>query len=486
MENIWQTAVEFAARAGADGFALFLLFLLLLLAILQGGRERRFRRVLVNALEKHLPQIENGISSSRETAAKERDRHATAILDALHRRVDGQTAEVADTARAALRQEIEKAFSDGAAARSRGEFEKRQNAALAELAQKISSLGVFLHDQFETLARAQNERFEKLGAESMKQAAQFSREERALAQKTLADAARLLSESMNRLAGEVDAKLAAIESRAAGGLQKAVAANDSALAATRARIAEFLAAQSRLDKTAGEVSSLAAVFVARAKSESAGGARKLEQILAAALPPTAFALDAPVGKVRAAAVLKMPVGGDIAVDAGFDSGLFDAVAAATDDKSRLAARRAFGEAFSARVAKIAQDFVQSGAARAAILFVGEEAAFAELCAYHGAAAAAANDARVWVASPTTMAAVADITRAVVREAQNRAELSRLRDLLRDLGGDLSALDARVSNVAEQIGAAHRASQQASAQSAKLTGRARGLVAPAAAPSDSPA
>ena len=108
MENIWQTAVEFAARAGADGFALFLLFLLLLLAILQGGRERRFRRVLVNALEKHLPQIENGISSSRETAAKERDRHATAILDALHRRVDGQTAEVADTARAALRQEIEK------------------------------------------------------------------------------------------------------------------------------------------------------------------------------------------------------------------------------------------------------------------------------------------------------------------------------------------------------------------------------------------
>ena len=174
MENIWQTAVEFAARAGADGFALFLLFLLLLLAILQGGRERRFRRVLVNALEKHLPQIENGISSSRETAAKERDRHATAILDALHRRVDGQTAEVADTARAALRQEIEKAFSDGAAARSRGEFEKRQNAALAELAQKISSLGVFLHDQFETLARAQNERFEKLGAESMRQAAQFS------------------------------------------------------------------------------------------------------------------------------------------------------------------------------------------------------------------------------------------------------------------------------------------------------------------------
>ena len=182
----------------------------------------------------------------------------------------------------------------------------------------------------------------------------------------------------------------------------------------------------------------------------------------------------------------MPVGGDIAVDAGFDSGLFDAVAAATDDKSRLAARRAFGEAFSARAAKIAHDFVQPGVARAAILFVGEEAAFAELCAYHGAAAAAANDARVWVASPTTMAAVADITRAVVREAQNRAELSRLRDLLRDLGGDLSALDARVSNVAEQIGAAHRASQQASAQSAKLTGRARGLVAPAAAPSASPA
>ena len=65
----------------------------------------------------------------------------------------------------------------------------------------------------------------------------------------------------------------------------------------------------------------------------------------------------------------------------------------------------------------------------AVMFVPAEAVFAEIHAYHGEVVEYANGRRVWIVSPTTLMAVLNTARAVLKDVETRRQIHVIKDAL---------------------------------------------------------
>jgi DNA recombination protein RmuC len=104
------------------------------------------------------------------------------------------------------------------------------------------------------------------------------------------------------------------------------------------------------------------------------------------------------------------------------------------------------------------------------MFVPAEAVFAEIHAYHGEVVDYAMHRRVWIVSPTTLMAVLNTARAVMKDVATREQVHIIKDELGKLGKDFSRFDARMRKLADHIRQAHEDAQQVQISSDKITRR----------------
>jgi len=78
--------------------------------------------------------------------------------------------------------------------------------------------------------------------------------------------------------------------------------------------------------------------------------------------------------------------------------------------------------------------------------------------------------RVWIVSPTTLMAVLNTARAVMKDVATREQVHIIKDELGKLGKDFQRFDARMKKLADHIRLAHQDAEEVRVSSDKITRR----------------
>ena len=301
---------------------------------------------------------------------------------------------------------------------------------------------------------------------------------RALAegQQQLVGALRQGEAAQARLAETVERRLAAVQQQMGDTLTGTATRTARALGALQARLEAIDRAQANIERLSGDVLGLQDIL-SNKQARGAFGEIQLADLVANALPPDAFTLQATLSNGRRAdCLLHLPEPpGRLAVDAKFPLEAWQALRAAETQAARAEASRAFRTAVRAHIAAIAERYIIPGeTADGALMFLPAEAVHAELHANFGEVVREGFAARVWIVSPTTLMATLTTMRAILRDSRLRAQAGAMRRELGLLHADLARLMERVGRLDQHFEQARRDVEQITVSAEKASARAARL------------
>jgi len=300
---------------------------------------------------------------------------------------------------------------------------------------------------------------------------EHARADRDLLQRGLTAASVQLSRGMQALTQSVDGRLDTLSGQVNQRLDEGFRKTNETFASVMARLATIDEAQKKIDGLTTNVVSLQELLGDK-RARGAFGEVQLEALVQNMLPPDAFAFQhvLPNG-TRVDCLLTLPAPtGLVAVDAKFPlenyHRMFDA---ATGELERRAAQQAFRADVKRHVDAIAGKYILPGVTSdGAVMFLPAEAVFAEVHAYHPEVIAYAQQRRVWIVSPTTLMAVLNTARAVLKDVETRKQVHVIQDALGKLAKDFKRFDERMAALARHIEQASRDVQEVQTSSRKIT------------------
>ena len=184
------------------------------------------------------------------------------------------------------------------------------------------------------------------------------------------------------------------------------------------RLATIDEAQKKIDGLTSNVVGLQELLGDK-RSRGAFGEVQLEGLVRNILPPSAYEFQYSLSNNnRADCVLKLPAPtGMVAVDSKFPMENYHRMfEVEVGDSDRVQARRQFRVDVRKHVDDISEKYIIAGeTSDGAVMFVPAEAVFAEIHAYHAEVVDYAMQRRVWIVSPTTLMAVLNTARAVMKD-----------------------------------------------------------------------
>ena len=131
----------------------------------------------------------------------------------------------------------------------------------------------------------------------------------------------------------------------------------------------------------------------------------------------------------------------------------------------------FGNPNELTIKDIAEKYIIPGeTADGAVMFIPAEAVFAEIHARFPDLVETAQQARVWLTSPTTMMAVLTTSRAVLKDAATRKQVHIIQDHLVALSKDFERFQSRMGNLAKHIDQANRDVEEVHTSARKISSR----------------
>jgi DNA recombination protein RmuC len=298
-----------------------------------------------------------------------------------------------------------------------------------------------------------------------------ARADQELIQTSFRNATQHLSGSVEALAKSMDGRLEQISGRVSERLDEGFKKTNETFVSVMARLATIDEAQKKIDGLTTNVVSLQELLGDK-RSRGAFGEVQLEGLVRNIMPPQSYAMQYTLpNSTRADCVLMLPEPtGMVAVDAKFPlenyHRMFDAGLAESD--KALAARQ-FKADIKKHVDDISNKYIIPGVTSdGAVMFVPAEAVFAEIHAHHPDVVDYAMQRRVWVVSPTTLMAVLNTARAVMKDVETRKQVHIIQDELGKLGKDFGRFDERMKKLAEHIRQANKDVDEVQISSRKIT------------------
>lgn len=390
-------------------------------------------------------------------ATQEGQRQTLAALhEGLQRQTErtvGMQADADERLRRAISLEL------GAARDAVGALQRAQQVGLAELSAALNS-------RQETLRT-------ELVAQTAATLAEQTRVQQEALQNGLQNASVQLTASIESLTRTVNERLELLSGRVHERLEEGFRKTNETFASVMARLATIDEAQKKIEGLSTSVVSLKELLGDK-KARGAFGEVQLEALVRNALPPDAFEFQATLSNgARVDCLLRLPEPtGRVAVDSKFPlenyHRMFAADAAEAD-------RRQAQAAFRADVRKHVDDIaakyiIADETSDGAVMFLPAEAVFAELHAHHAEVIAYAQAKRVWIVSPTTLMAVLNTARAVLKDVETRKQIHLIRDALGRLAKDFTLFDKRMEKLATHIRQAHDDVQEVAISSRKISGQ----------------
>lgn len=254
--------------------------------------------------------------------------------------------------------------------------------------------------------------------------------------------------------------------------QQAKTANDT-IGSLREKIGEVLEAHRRLEKLDSHVVDLQKLLANR-QAAGAFGEIQLENLVRQALPPAAYDFQKTLsnGK-RADCLVDLPhPPGPIAIDSKFPLASYRAVVAAESDGAAKTARRDMDRAVRGHVDDIAERYIIAGeTCDWAVMFLPSETLFAEIHEHLPEVVKHAFERRVAIVSPSTLMALLNTIRGVLRDAEFRANADLIQRELGVLMKDVERLGQRVGKLRTHFDQAQEDVRQIVISSDKVATRA---------------
>jgi DNA recombination protein RmuC len=289
----------------------------------------------------------------------------------------------------------------------------------------------------------------------------------------LTAASQRLTESVTALNTTTQARLESIQGKVDERLEAGFAKTNETFASVMARLATIDEAQKKIDGLTTNVVSLQELL-GNNKARGAFGEVQLENLVRNILPATHYEFQFTLRPgTRVDCVLKLPEPtGLVPVDSKFPLSnyhlMFDG---ALPESERVAARRQFAVDVRARIDEIASKYIVPGeTADAAVMFVPAEAVFAEIHARHGDVVEYAQKRHVWIVSPTTLMAVLNTARAVIKDVETRKQVHLIKDELGKLGGDFGRFESRLRKLVDHVRMANKDADEVQTSGQKIVKR----------------
>jgi DNA recombination protein RmuC len=258
-----------------------------------------------------------------------------------------------------------------------------------------------------------------------------------------------LAETTLLLTGKIDERLGEISGKVNERLDEGFKKTNETFTNVMTRLATIDEAQKKIETLTGSVVGLQEILGDK-RSRGAFGEVQLEAIVRNALPESAFEFQYTLSRgVRADCVLKLPPPtGMLAVDSKFPLENYERMFA---EGAERASSAAFKSDVKKHIDDIANKYIVAGeTGDGAIMFLPAEAVFAEIHARHRDLVEYALARRVWITSPTTLMAILNTARAVIRDVEMRQQVHVIQDELKKLGADFGRFQSRMDNLARHI------------------------------------
>ncbi|OZA08778.1 MAG: hypothetical protein B7X97_05165 [Methylotenera sp. 17-45-7] len=294
-----------------------------------------------------------------------------------------------------------------------------------------------------------------------------------LIQSTMRNATLQLTASIESLTKTVDGRLEQIGGKVSERLDEGFKKTNQTFMDVMARLATIDEAQKKIDGLTTNVVSLQELLGDK-RSRGAFGEVQLEALVRNVLPVNSFAMQYTFENgTRADCALFLPEPtGTVAVDSKFPLENYHRMLDnKLSDAEKLLAEKQFKLNVKKHVDDIAKKYIISNVTSdGAVMFIPAEAVFAELHAYHADVIEYAMNRRVWVVSPTTLMAVLNTARAVLKDVETRKQVHVIKEELGKLSKDFSRFDLRMKKLADNIRQAHENAQDVHISSQKITQR----------------
>jgi len=300
---------------------------------------------------------------------------------------------------------------------------------------------------------------------------EHARADRELLQNGLTAASMQLSRTIETLTRSVEGQLQTLSGQVNTRLDEGLRKTHDTFTSVMTRLATIDEAQKKIEGLTSSVVSLQEILGDK-RARGAFGEVQLEALVRNALPPNAFAFQAalPNGN-RVDCLLDLPPPtGKVAIDAKFPlenyNRMFDSALAQAD---RKAAQATFRADVRRHIDTIADKYILPGiTADGAVMFLPAEAVFAELHASHPEIVSHAQARRVWIVSPTTLMAVLNTARAVLKDVETRRQIHVIQEELGRLAKDFDRFDKRMSALADHIRLANKDVEEVHISSRKIS------------------
>ena len=290
---------------------------------------------------------------------------------------------------------------------------------------------------------------------------------------TMLKATTALTQSIENLTKVVDGRLEQIGGKVSERLDEGFKKTNQTFIDVMARLATIDEAQKKIDGLTTNVVSLQELLGDK-RSRGAFGEVQLEALVRNVLPVNSFAMQHTFENgTRADCALFLPdPTGIVAVDSKFPLENYHRMLdSKLSDAEQLIAEKQFKSDVKKHVDDIANKYIISNVTSdGAVMFIPAEAVFAELHAYHADVIEYAMNKRVWVVSPTTLMAVLNTARAVLKDVETRKQVHVIKDELGKLSKDFGRFDLRMKKLADNIRQAHENAQDVHISSQKISQR----------------
>ena len=307
-------------------------------------------------------------------------------------------------------------------------------------------------------------------AQMLEKLAEQGRADQKLIQESFNNASQHLRNSIETLSKTVDGRLEQIGGKVNERLDEGFKKTNETFVSVMARLATIDEAQKKIDGLTTNVVSLQELLGDK-RSRGAFGEVQLEGLVRNILSPQAYEMQytLPNGS-RADCVLKLPEPtGMVAVDSKFPLENYHRMFDAASPAERLVAERQFKADVKKHVDDIASKYIiPNVTSDGAVMFIPAEAVFAEIHAHHSDVVDYAMQRRVWIVSPTTLMAVLNTARAVMKDVETRKQVHIIKDELGKLGKDFGRFDERMKKLAEHIRQANKDVDDVQISSRKIT------------------
>lgn len=357
------------------------------------------------------------------------------------------------------------------------ELKLSQQDAAAQLRERLISSFAELREELRLILSDHNTRFEKRQADSSKSLAEGLQSGITNLQKQIGDYLNRYSEDLGKrmegLTLKTDERLQQISGQVEKRLTEGFEKTTATFADILKRLALIDEAQKKITELSTNVVSLQEILADK-RSRGAFGEVQLNALVANVMPEHTYKTQYTLPNSSIAdCVLFLPEPtGTIAIDSKFP---LESYRRMTDisvaDSDKKSAERQFRQDITKHIQDISSKYIIPGTTSdGAMMFIPAEAVFAEIHAHYPDLVEKAHQARVWMVSPTTLWAILNTSRSVLRDAATREQIHIIKEHLGLLGKDFGRFQKRMDDLEKHIKLAHDDVENVNISARKISAR----------------